>query len=156
MKKNGGVAHSPRPHPTRRLDDKIRFERCLPSGTNPPGIPSPPSVPMEQPSLPVSVPPLWVNIGPMSVFESDETCSGDPEAHGHPSHYIPGQHLDLTPGKGGAYPAHSTDLPVSQGSGLSSQPEEVIVNPTEKNGILGFLVDAKILHLIFPVEKLSN
>ena len=134
---NGGVAQPPRPHPTRRLDDKIRFERCLPSGTNPPGMPSPPSVPMEQPNLPVSVSSLWVDIGPTCVFESDETCSGDPEAHGHPSHHIPGRHLDLTPGKGGAYPAHSADLPVSRGSGLSSQPEEVIVNPTAKNGIFG-------------------
>ena len=48
---NGGVAHPPRLHPTRRLDDKIRFERCLPLGNNPPGMPSPPSVPMEQPKF---------------------------------------------------------------------------------------------------------
>ena len=116
-------------------NDKVGFERCLPSGTNPPGMPSPPSVPMEQSNLPVSVPPLWVDISPTCVFKNDETCSGDPEAHGHLSHHIPGRHLDLTPGNGGAYPAHSTDLPVSQGSRFSSQPEELTVNPTAKNGI---------------------
>jgi len=67
---------------------------------------------MEQPNLSISVPPIWVDFCPMSFSKVMKSIVGTLR---HMGKYlldnIPGQNLDLTPGKGETNPVHSTDLP---------------------------------------------
>ena len=52
---NGGSSHPFRSHPSSGLDDKNGIEGCLPSGTNPPAVPTPSPVSMEWESLSFSM-----------------------------------------------------------------------------------------------------
>ena len=76
------------------------------------------TVSMEPESLSVSVPSIWADISATGFLKGDESCCGDPKTYRHSTDYLPGRYSYITPGKGGAYLDHSTNLPVLQGSGV--------------------------------------
>ena len=95
---NGGSAHPSRPHPSSGLDDKNGLEGCLPSGTNPPGVPTSSPVSMERESVSISMPSVRADISATGFLKGDETCSGDPKTYGHSADYLPGRYSYITPG----------------------------------------------------------
>ena len=134
---NGGSAHPSRPHPSSGLDDKNGLEGCLPSGTNPPGVPTSSPVSMERESVSIPMPSVRADISATGFLKGDETCSGDPKTYGHSADYLPGRYSYITPGKGGTYSDRSTNLPVLQDSGAGDQPEEINFDSPAEDGVLG-------------------
>ena len=134
---NGRSTHSATSHPSQRLDDKNGFEGCIPSNPNSPRQSTPPSVSMGRQGVPVSMSPIWTDFSTAGVLQSDETCGGHPQAHGHSSGDIPRRHFNSTSDKGRADTAHPFDLQIVRSPGPSCQLHKVSAKSTTENGVLG-------------------
>ena len=131
---NGGITHPSRSYPTKRLDDKIGSEGCLPSDTDSCRTPTPPPVPMGSQNLSISVSPIRVDICPTGIFKNNETHSGSTSAHGYPSSHLSRRSPNSASVNGGA---DSFDLPAVRSPGSSCQSKEIHSDSTAEYRVLG-------------------
>ena len=148
---NGGFAH---PSRSPRLDDKNGFEGCLPSGTNPPGVPTPSPVSMKRESVSISMPSIWADISATGFLKGDETCSGGPKTYGQIIylddililHQVKEELIQIVP----------LICQFFEALGLVINQKKSILIPQQRMEFLGFVVDATTLNLVFPAEKLRK
>ena len=134
---NGRASCSPRPNPTRGLDDKIGSEGCLPSGTNSHRPSTPPPIPMGEHDIPISMSPIRTDICPTGFLQNNETCSGSTPTHGNSSSHLPRRHSNDASINGGTDTGDSIDMQTIRGPGSGGQSKEIHTIPSSDPGILG-------------------
>ena len=141
----------------RSLHDQTRLERCLPFGTDSPGIPKISTVHLERQNLPVPSAPLRIEHSPSSVHAvaktsgslSTESWSSPCDLSRRHSHYI-GSSVEET--------RQFTEMTMSllESSGFIINKEKSIFTPTQIITFLGFTINSITMQLTLPQDKVRS